>query len=30
MRGVRIVFVLYTTLIAAGLVYAIALGLLGH
>ncbi len=30
MRSVRVVFVLYVTLIAAGLAYAIVLGLLGH
>lgn len=30
MRGVRVMFVLYLTLIVAGLAYAIALGLMGH
>lgn len=30
MGSVRVVFVLYATLITAGLAYAIALGLLGH
>ncbi len=30
MRSVRVVFVLYVTLIATGLASAIALGLLGH
>ncbi len=30
MRGVRVMFILYLTLIAAGLGYALVLGLLGH
>ncbi len=30
MGGVRFVFVLYLTLIAAGLAYAVVVGLLGH
>jgi len=30
MRSVRVMFILYLTLIAAGLGYAIVLGLLGH
>ena len=30
MRHVRVVFVVYVVLIAAGLGYAIALGFLGH
>lgn len=30
MGSVRVLFVLYATLIAAGLAYAIILGLLGH
>lgn len=30
MGGVRVMFVLYLTLIVAGLTYAIALGLMGH
>lgn len=30
MGGVRVMFVLYLTLIVAGLAYAIALGLMGH
>jgi hypothetical protein len=30
MRSVHVVFILYATVIAAGLAYAIVLGLLGH
>ena len=30
MRSVRVVFIAYVTLVAAGLAYAIALGLLGR
>ncbi len=30
MRSVRLVFIVYAMLIAAGLAYAVVLGLLGH
>jgi hypothetical protein len=30
MRSTRVVFVIYLTMIAAGLGYSIALGILGH